>query len=217
MNKEQLQKLAGLLKEVEDFDLSDNPVAGYPKTMTITLDTDEVVEALRQRWDIGELNKDLVLQIQAAIQDEVKYNFTENDTNLGDLWRGGFLDNIDLDAVNEAEDFDLSDNPVPNNQTLSFTLSKEPRISLSKDFTIDIKDFITYVQNDFDGDIDLEDIEDIKEKLVAYLEEEDLVDGDEEWTNDGYALDGDDYLEYYLTSELDEKDYKNIKKYLKKK
>jgi len=119
--------------------------------------------------------------------------------------------------LKEAEDFDLSDNPVADNQTLSFTLVKEPRISLSKDFTIEVKDFITYVEEEWDGDIDLEDEESIKDRLVGYLEEYDLVDNDDDWTDEGWADSGNDYLEYYLTSEFEEGDYKKLKKYLKKK
>lgn len=121
MNKEQLQKLAGLLKEKEDFDLSDNPISGYPKTITITLNTDTVLDALDRYWDVKDrdITKELVLQIQKQIQDIVANDYTSgNNDYLGDLWNGGVFDfltdydDYEGEDINEEEDFDLSDNPI---------------------------------------------------------------------------------------------------------
>lgn len=169
-------KLANLLKEVEDFDLSDNPIAGYPKTITITLDTDEVVEALRQHWDIGELNKDLVLQIQAAIQDEVEYNFTEDYDNLGDLWNGGFLDNIDLDAVNEADDFDLSDNPaaIKYPKTITATVARVSTTTHQGQALINGKHFEQWLDKEHDTSWqEVYDNNEVEDYLSQYAKEYD--------------------------------------------
>ena len=121
--------------------------------------------------------------------------------------------------LKEAEDFDLSDNPIPANTKISFTLTKEPQVIYSKDFTIDIKDFATYVKGELnDGEkLDLEDSEELGNMLADYLENNDMLDDDTEaqgWTYQGYS----DYNDYtqYTVDDLEEKDYKKLGKYLKK-
>jgi len=105
MNKKQLQKLAGLLKEGKDFDLSDNPLQMNSQERQRLIR--DIFEGLEQGDSVTILRDDIVkifpkyakkLEAFAKLEDDI-YNAFEA------LYMGD-------DDLNEADDFDLSDNPA---------------------------------------------------------------------------------------------------------
>jgi hypothetical protein len=141
MNKNRLQKLAGLLKESEDFDLSDNPLQGsklfYRKHYAILINEDEEIVGFKDVVDeddfFDRVNKkrDESLDFKQAfdflIENEPffceKYpqdgyeeeEFVEPDYILTfDEWAEKVKATIVnyREPLDEEDDFDLSDNPV---------------------------------------------------------------------------------------------------------
>ena len=98
-------KLVNLLKEVEDFDLSDNPLQMNSQERQRLIE--EIFEGLEQGDSVTTLRDDIVkifpkyakkLEAFAKLEDDI-YNTFE----------ALYMEDEDLD---EAEDFDLSDNPI---------------------------------------------------------------------------------------------------------
>jgi hypothetical protein len=104
MNKEKLQKLAGLLKE-EDFDLSDNPLQ-MSKSEKQSLIRD-IFRGLEEGDSVTILRDDIV-KIFPKYEKKLEA-FAKLEDDLYNAFEALYMEDDDL---NEEEDFDLSDNPM---------------------------------------------------------------------------------------------------------
>ena len=134
MNKNRLQKLAGLLKEAEDFDLSDNPLQQFYKFEIGEKAYDgfgsylpeDYCTILDRRSSLSKVEKD---PVKKKYLRELR-DWLKNSTRISDQpwylieWSGDdiswepqerLISQMELDVengnLNEVEDFDLSDNP----------------------------------------------------------------------------------------------------------
>jgi len=142
MNKDRLQKLAGLLKEADDFDLSDNPLQGpeqfYKRHYAILNNEDEEIvgfkDVVNENDFFNRVNRkrkespdfkhayDFLIENEPFFcekypGDEFEGDLTDPDYILTfDEWANDVKASIAnyREPLDEVEDFDLSDNPVPN-------------------------------------------------------------------------------------------------------
>ncbi len=214
MTKERLQKIAGLLKEAEDFDLSDNPLRVNPNSwktfkkacerelahlMPLTSECsliepgsygaydkligsflngyemlDFYIEAC-QEWYDGDFQEMLdswgsYVDIEETAEDLAKATVyvsgIDDDIILAIVEDVYYMVNYDEEALNEAEDFDLSDNPLVGNY--KFKIGEKSRVFFAKNNLATIKERIdngTQLRDENEGknypilgvDIDLKD------------------------------------------------------------
>jgi hypothetical protein len=121
INKQRLQKLAGLLKEDEDFDLSDNPVAGASTTCTFyktiaidfskefTIDLKDFAAFVKEEYDDDELDLESKSEIESRLFDYLDQYDLMDGTDGWDMNGYSEYGNDDIQS-NLEEDFFSKEN-----------------------------------------------------------------------------------------------------------
>jgi hypothetical protein len=187
MDKQQLQKLAGLLKEEEDFDLSDNPLqmGEHEKRELIS----EIFKELEEGTPVTTLRDDIVKIFPEYAKQLEAFAQLEND--LYDTFEALYMEDAEDEELDEVEDFDLSDNPIAGRRYRGFlSCTYKVRSSLweKANYKISLQELADYVREggDYDGPFEelLKNDKLLKNEVVGFIHETSLVDELREWDRD---------------------------------
>ena len=182
MSKKQLQKLAGIKNKAQDFDLSDNPLQMSKK------EKQELINRIFRGLEEGDsvtILRDDIVKIFPKYEKKLEA-FAKLENDLYDAFERLYGGDDEDDDLDEAEDFDLSDNPVPASKykrgEITFRITVTKSVYEEGVFTINLQDFADYLQEYGDTGKSIEELlkdpndVELNNELAGYARENDLHD-----------------------------------------